>query len=436
MSAWLERFEAHPVHTQLQALAELVAELLAKTRESEASESLDRVDQVRRAAERHLAASDPLLSSLAVMNGMQSHAKATVTELQQFRANGQAGHLANANTNADNLLTALAQLAPAASPPDLETLRDTTTSYRKSVGQVLRHIEVDRSSAEQALAGLKEQLVATKAEVDTQKARLDTAIAEFQRQFSDAEARRASEYASVEKVRGDAAAKLLQDWDESIDTDYQKWNGQVEGLVSSGNERLTAMLAKGALTHTEAVATLQASSDSALAGLDQHLKRAQELVYVIANTGMVGGYQKTALVERRSAVRWRLLTVLSMLGLAVFAVYAFVVSAAGAFSWGLFASRGFVAVCCGILAAYSARQADRHEEVERSARKVELALASINPYLEGMPEQVQQEIKREIALKVFAPAIEADGGKQAKVSGSAADLLRSALEAVNELAKK
>jgi ElaB/YqjD/DUF883 family membrane-anchored ribosome-binding protein len=172
-----------------------------------------------------------------------------------------------------------------------------------------------------------------------------------------------------------------------------------------------------------------------LGRISEHKKRAEELVHVIANTGMVGGYQKIANDERKVANIWQKIAVGALVGLIAFAIFAFAATFGSNVSWQAFVARAFVAATFGLLTAYATRQADRHESVERSSRRLELALASIDPYLVDLPEDLQHQVKQELAMKFFGEAPELNQ-KSDEVNGNSADLLRMALETVQDLAKK
>lgn len=170
-------------------------------------------------------------------------------------------------------------------------------------------------------------------------------------------------------------------------------------------------------------------------GISEHRQRAEELVRVIANTGMVGGYQKIANDERKAANIWQGIAVGAFVCLILFAIFAFAATLGSNVSWQVFVARAFVAATFGLLAAYAARQADRHESVERSSRRLELALASVDPYLVNLPEDIQHRVKQELAMKFFGEAPEI-GQKSDEVNGNLADLLRMAIETTQELARK
>lgn len=52
-------------------------------------------------------------------------------------------------------------------------------------------------------------------------------------------------------------------------------------------------------------------------------------------------------------------------------------------------------------AAYAARQASKQEKVERYARKIEMELVTIDPFIESLTEEQKAELKVELTRKLF-----------------------------------
>ena len=99
-------------------------------------------------------------------------------------------------------------------------------------------------------------------------------------------------------------------------------------------------------------------------------------------------------------------------------------------------TRLFIASAVAILAGYAATQADRHERTQRRYRNMELELASITPYLHEFPDKEAQEIKKELAMKMFANQ-GLEGIKESKKTcGTTLRLLETALESLKSLSRK
>ena len=125
-----------------------------------------------------------------------------------------------------------------------------------------------------------------------------------------------------------------------------------------------------------------------------------------------------------------------MVALVGFAIFAFVATLGQDVKWSAFGARIFVAMAFGILSAYAALQADKHQRAERKNRKTELELASISPYLHDLPIVQQHKIKEELAMRLFGQKDTMDSKIDKKTTGSVLDLLRMALESIDSLSKK
>ena len=174
---------------------------------------------------------------------------------------------------------------------------------------------------------------------------------------------------------------------EAKDTEFEKLFETAQADLSKHGETLVRAVSG----HIEAIELLK--------------KRAEDLVGVITNVGMVGGYQQNANSARKQGWTWQLITVVSIGGLIGFAIWAFVGTQAGTpddgFNWAMFAGRAFAAATFAVLTAFGIRQTERHHQTERRDRNKELELAAIDPYLMTLPPEKRHEIKEELARRLF-----------------------------------
>jgi len=165
-------------------------------------------------------------------------------------------------------------------------------------------------------------------------------------------------------------------------------------------------------------------------------KQAENIVGVIGDTGIVGGFQKYANKERRSAQFWKIIAFLSFSGLIIFGIISFKLTVGTDFNWGVLGARLFAASTFGILAAYAARLADKHDFSEKLNRKMELELASIDPYIVNLPEDLQNEIKKQLSDKLFGQYDVLKSHKEETITKNTFDIIKSSLETLNEAIKK
>lgn len=127
---------------------------------------------------------------------------------------------------------------------------------------------------------------------------------------------------------------------------------------------------------------------------------------VIGNLGVTSGYQKAANYARTATIVWQVVAVASMLAVIGFAVRVFLPvlqldQQYAGFNWTHFASRLVLLIPIGVLAAYAAAQADRHNEMERRNRKLALEPEAIGPYLAPLPADQQQAFMLQLADRTF-----------------------------------
>lgn len=428
MGQWLDRFENHPVHTQIQTFEQLIAStegIIDELEDSNAIESYERLKLILGAIKSKFDSIDPLLYPLAPIQNLNQQIGQVVTEINNFNSNRNVGHLTNANNHADNVLINLSNIVSPGLPRDIDGIRESVASFRRSAGQFIRNLEAEHNELTAKQETLSQQIQTITTEINTQKGRLDTAITQFQQQFSEAEDRRREQFEQAKDKRKKDYETLVGGIEETFTADLENLKEKFQSFLDVITERKEKV-------HTE----LTQAAEEIIKQIEKQKSKAAELVTIITNSGMVGGYQTIANKEKTSSIIWQVIAVLSFLGLIGFAIVAFKATLSETLHWGKVGARAFVAITFGILAAYAARQADKHEESERKNRKMELELAAIDPYLSELPVETRHKIKEELASRLFAQNETTAIVNDSKTSGSVVDLLRMALESIDNLTKK
>ncbi len=428
MGQWLDRFEDHPVHGQIQTFEQLIASsegIVDELEDPNAIESYERLKLILGVIKSKFDAIDPLLFPAAPLQNLNQQIGQIVTEMNNFSSNRNVGHLTNANNHADNVLVNLSNIVTPGLPRDIDGIRESVASFRRSAGQFIRNLEIEHNDLTAKQEALSQQIQSITTEINTQKGRLDTAITQFQQQFSEAEDRRREQFEQAKDKRKEDYETIIEEIEESF-------NSNLEQLQDKFNSLLDTVTDSKEKIHAE----LTSSAEEIIKQIEKQKTKAAELVTIITNSGMVGGYQTVANKAKKSSIIWQVIAVLSFLGLIAFAIVAFKATLSETLHWGKVGARAFVAITFGILAAYAARQADKHEESERINRKMELELAAIDPYLSELPIETRHKIKEELASRLFAQSEKSPVANGSKTSGSIVDLLRIALESIDNLSKK
>ena len=139
-------------------------------------------------------------------------------------------------------------------------------------------------------------------------------------------------------------------------------------------------------------------------------------------------YRAFADREGKRAFRWQIGTLIAILGLLAFAVILLIIPVRPTDDLGGLTGRLLVVVALGALGAYARRQADRHWQSGRQTKMVELALTSIDQYVEGLPEEKRAAIKGILAPTLFTQSEPPKEVEEPLNTGTVLDLLRTMLE--------
>jgi len=276
--------------------------------------------------------------------------------------------------------------------------------FRRRAGQLTRRLieDVDRARAElgtlreglnaiaaerdAAIAALKDQQQAAQVTITEQTNRLEHALRENQVEFTAAEERRESAVkAAITAAHDEFAAKLREDHSEFSE------------IIARADSQVTA-----------AIGAAQESSADALARIEEIERKATKSYNAVGNAGFAGMYQRDANAERKQAWFWRIIAVITFVGLAAAGLHE--VDRQGSWTVGEGLARLPVGVGLGSLAVFAISQVRRHHDAERASRKREIELTSIDPYLALIEDPAKVEaIKVAHARRVFIDSVEVAG---------------------------
>lgn len=423
MSERDDQYNSHPVWGHLDRVDELLDETENRLSEAgtEAVESHARTRSVSRYSRSLLDRSNPGLVALSRLANLQNQLQSVSNELDAFNSNGNAQHLVNAANNCDNVLGQVAGLPAVVLSEDVGEIREDIASFRKSAAGYLRGVDSEAKNLHNSLKKSGERADELTREIQDQKGRLDQAIAQFQQQSQDTVSKQQNQateilnqqqaqFSDAQEKRANQFQDELRKTTDELDKAVEKAGQTVDGLV----ERVTREA-------DQLIEGTSGKSDDLMAQLEEKLEEARRIVNVVGNVGMTGDYQRNAEAQRKAADRWRW----AAIGLFVLA------AAMVALLLGFFAPtelgvaptirRAVIALILVVPAYYAAQQSRDHRALERRYRSMELELASMNPYLELLPEELQQAVKAELAARYFGGL---DGEAPPLVVDSRLDVIR------------
>jgi gas vesicle protein len=401
LTRWDDDFEKHPVRLRLNQIRDLldqIGEAEDPGTEAELQRLRDVLSYTRTAIDR----ADPHLVPRTLLDQADQHATNLFNSAAAFRDSRDRDHLVNANAQADVLLETMARWPVIREPVDIDDVRDRITRFRRSAGQLLQQLRQDanetraaldsvraeierlreqaaadaesaRQAGEDRLGAIEGRLQELTATIDSQKGRLDEAIEQYQRQFSESEQTRAQRFEEfADKQREEGRSYLSQ-----LEADGQA------GLESIKND-----------------------AEEALAAIRKQEEDARTLVAALGAVGASGGYGTYAEQQRRAANFWRWVVVAALGVVGIGAILFVATLPSGEVNWQRYTAKVLISVPLFAIAGYAATQSNKHRRAERQARKAELELAALEPYLSLLPPEKRDEIKTQVALRFFGQPLQ------------------------------
>ncbi len=471
MSQWIDRILNHSVWQHMTALGPSIDRAIAREDVDPPSiDGLERIRGVLTFTGKRLAGADPQLIQPGSLDSMASALQNTLSEIDAFVADGNAGHVINANSHADNILAHLPAINYPFVADDWISLRDSGVSYRETLEQNLLRGNESLSKARADVAQLEQRILELSAVASDERAKLTALASDFQSQFVAAQENRNREFVqqvetALSQIKADATAvqqrlselateigtertrltSLASEFQSQFSTAQETRNREFAEVQSNRQEKFGALMAEYNQRLSDQNAEFSKQRDIAfqeyetnvivlntkyaesaatiLNQVEQHKQAVEKLVGVIGNLGVTSGYLKTANHARTLTWIWQGVTVAAMGGIIYVAAKAFLPLVQGGFNWEGFAGRVFVSLTVGVLAAYAAAQADKHIQVERQNRKLALELEAIGPYLAPLPLEKQEEFRLEMGNRSFGRDEIGHRGKAEKSPASVIDIL-------------
>lgn len=395
MTTWTTCFQQHALHAAFDPLlSTLDAARKFAAEHEEVDHVLDataRLHHVINALRRRVSEADPMAVSIGDLDTIANGLGNISSHVDAFLSARSIASLVNANNDAD-ALTARSQALPRlATESDAKSLGDTILKLSESSASLLAGLDKSVKGVSAQVAQISSDLNSHAETLRNEKVRLDAIVSQHQQQFSETQSKRQQAFDTGENTRRDRAEAAINEWIKRL--------SDLEQQSKETHEAETMARAK---FDSEFQERREESTQQLVRQLEEQLITAKKIVGLIAGTGMAGGYQRDANVERGAFWFWSLAAVGSFIGMIKFAVALFDAAKTGAdFDWAQFVGR-FVAVAAfGVFASYSARMAKGHRESERKHRHKQLALESVNAFLNDLEPKVREEVKRKMADSFF-----------------------------------
>lgn len=395
-----ERITNHDTYTKIEKVIQLLETVIASEIPSEQVSMLERLSEIFTILKEALDRVDPWLLSQNTLQNMNGHITSILRELTNYNNNKNVQHLNNSNNHLNNIIPFFSQVMVTRTPEDIEGVRKSVISFRMSIGQHLGNVEKQANGTSEALVTNKEKLNDLTDSIENQKGRVDSVITGFQDQFLKGQTERNEKNemlieqtkSEVNKFISISGTKL----DEQMNRQQEEHNSQINKNEIEFDEQM-AHQEKGFIEEFDKIKEMN--------------KEAEKIVGIISMKGLASGYQKIANDEGRKAFWWNMGSIASILSVIVFGVF-FILLHEGTMEWTTLISRIVLSGFGLTLFTYCAKQASNYRNEERRNRKIELELASLDPYLKDLEENQQKDVKQSLVNKYFGVELSKSSGQQ------------------------
>ena len=380
MSRWKEQFDQHPIHATLDEMRELCRMAPDEPDDQNIIERR-RLEKVIDTYVDSLKMVDPELVPFNQLDGLNNALKHpnVWNHVNNYKSSLNTAHLVAINDQLSVQLTQLALLLAIAkrskSVKPIEGVEKLFDEFVSTVAKAQEEIANRQKDLEEQAEASSHKLEQLDALVEKRREEINSQLSEWQKQFSEAQERRASEYSewrnAIEEKTATAINALIEKSREDLSAAATNFSQQIDGILGEAKEKHAAILSLYELTAGDSVAA---------------------------------GYLKNAEDEKEQANLWRWISIgfISATSLWLLFVwgYAAYVGAAN-IGWQQIVMS---ALLTGVLlygAAYSSQQSTRHRNNEKRTRWFALEVKAIDPFISSLGEEERNQLKRLLSEKLF-----------------------------------
>lgn len=412
MSQWDDRFKGHAIHTSLDNLGERLADDSLKTDDLSVIEHLDRISQLKSYTETCLENLIPALVNQGHLNNANSYIQNVISELNNFISNKNVAHLNNTSTHIDNAMAQLTVLPMQSLPISEQSFTKSLLQFKSLAETTLSEIRESKGILENSVSEISEDSA-------TQKENLESLVSVIQQHNENIEASISIFNKRFENVESDFTKKF--------DTTVSELEDKYENYTGQFNDKLEVRLDESENELKELLESQKTNAQTVLDILEEKKAEASNLLQIIGNIGITGNYQNIANQEKTAADNWRRIALGLMIIMVLVIGVTIFISATNGFDWKLALFRIGAALVLAIPAAYAAKESAKHRLLENHNRRSELELASLDPYLEKLPEDTRNKVKEELTKKFFGLNSQEQNVEEQVSSLAILDLLKTAI---------
>lgn len=333
--------------------------------------------------------------------------------LSEYATNGDIIYLLTANEHLTPQLQTLMPLLGLVKTPEatksLKALEKLSTAFITNINTKENALGDQQKASENTTSTLNKRLEELSGLIDAKKTETDNLITEWQKQFSDGQSTRSTDYNTWRK-------------DKEVNTE-----NRVKELILENSKLLTKNFTDFTTKITKYDSEARKKHTDIL-----------DLHGIVAGDSVAAGYAKSAKSEGVKAIVWSIVSIVFILA----AVICLLIS----YFWGTTLDIKNLAYWGQALKAFSitglflyasvfaAKQSNIHLNSEQRTRWLALEVKAIDPFIASMPPADQSELKKSISTRLFGQMNHqtdkdenvVDGNVLSTIMKSATDLVKAA----------
>lgn len=379
MANKLEDVQNHATFSLRDQLADKLGEL-KNTQHSLPNEVHDRYEALVRLLLSRISESDPIFIPTAALDRVHPQMQNAVNETNNFISNGNIRHLYSAIAHVSDAIAgfgATYRIETLSSGEDL--ISSLSNRSREEIASVKAQAKAASTIAEQVSTALTQLQQA----IELEKERISSGLGNVERQFTESQS-----------TRSTAFNDAMNSFDAQIRQALVEARDKLEEFVSTNSVAAEDRLG-------EIVSELEGTRQ------DSELKHKEilSLYGLVGRDSQIGGYKEAAVSATKAANVWDQVTytfmVIAILALVGPSIVSYFKSGFTEIKWLEVLARFPLSSVLLLPAGYAAAQARRQKRIADTARRNQLHIAALGPYLSTLPEPTQHRIRAILTPRFF-----------------------------------
>ena len=377
---FINSYNNHQVHSAIQNTIELLGQI--DTDEDDPIENIieiRRLDKMINFIKDNIDAIDPEIlpinQSVSVFNNINQQIQNVNAHLNRYVSNGTIGELQNANSYIDNAAAQMINLNYIKTKSTAKAIANSTKRYNEKTEELL-------ISQNNIIKDFKEEREELISEIE--------AVKELNNNLKDI----------IDEMKEDIEGKY-EDYKSEFDEYKELKDGELDGKIKSIRTEYDTLDENLNEKFEEKIESIDENVSEYIESLEEKKNKASEILQIIGNIGVTGDFQNNAINEKKNADYLRVFALIFMVLAVGGAITIIFLAQAKDFDWQYLLLKLLTTTTLTIPATYAAKESSKHRQMERRYRKMQLELATIDPFIDDLPNDKQIELKTELTSKIF-----------------------------------